>query len=329
MTGVYIPTATEADWLAARRDGITASEIAVVLGLSPFESPFALYHRKRGDLAEMEDSEALRIGRHLESLVCEMFSDRHPEYGLAGDGRQLYRHPDRPWQLATPDSLVFESASYACCCDASQDPEIACACITDGPVATFEAKTSYTYDEWGEDGTDEIPVHYRCQKLWQMDVMGVTAGYLGCLFVQARKYREYELTLDDDARADLKLMREEAALFYERHLLAGREPDVDWRPATAGALKHLHPDLEDRDVTVTRTLAGQYRAACAAVRKAEQRKALAENRLRARLGNGRRALDPDGQPVATRQVYDVKAHVRKAATVNKIVPAKTAKGDQS
>jgi len=325
MAGILVPTPTEADWLAARRLGITASEIAVVLGLSPFDSPFGLYHRKRGDLAGAEDNMFLRVGRHLESLVCELFSELYPEFALVGDGRQLYRHPDRPWQMATPDSLIFDAGRYECSCGATEDAAVVCSCIPDDvPLATFEAKTSATYDDWGDEGTDEIPVHYRCQKLWQIDAMGVEAGYLACLFLPSRKLRVYEIHLDDDARDDLKLMREEAALFMDR-LRAGREPDADWRPATGEALKRLHPSLQDTDVTIPRTLAGQYRAACAAVKKAEQRKNLAENRIRARLGDGRRVFAPDGQAVATRQVYDVKEHVRKACTVNKLVPARTAK----
>lgn len=317
MTGILIPTPTEADWLTARNGGITASEIAVLMGLSPYESPFALYHRKRGDLAAMEDTISLRVGRHFESLVCEMFSEQHQEFELIGDGRMLYRHPERPWQMATPDRMV---------CDVRFDFDDAVGAVEDyEPYAVFEAKTSATYDDWGEDGTDEIPVHYRCQVLWQMDVMGLGTAYVACLFLHSRKLRVYEITMDADALADLKLMREEAELFMEKHLRAGREPEVDWRPATGEALKKLHPGLQDTSITIPRTLASQYKAACTAVKKAEQRKSLAENRIRVRLGDGRRVLGPDGEAVATRQVYDVKEHVRKACTVNKLVPARTAK----
>ena len=94
--------------------------------------------------------------------------------------------------------------------------------------------------QWGEDGTDEIPVHYRCQVLWQMDVMGVDTAFVACLFIQPWKTRVYELTMDDAATADLKLMREEARDFLDRIDLRD-PPDVDWRPATASALKTPPP----------------------------------------------------------------------------------------
>jgi putative phage-type endonuclease len=313
-----IKTDTEEEWHAARRQGITASEIAVVMGLAPGtqNSPYALYHRKLQLLPEPEDSTAMELGRFLESWVAGRFQDLYPEFFLAGDGRDLFAHRERPWQLATPDKVIFDTA----CTECGQQH---CA-WNNQPVAVLECKTSATRDGWGEDGSDEIPVHYRCQVLWQMDVMGVSTGYVACLFLATRQVRVYEITLDSLAGADLELMRQEAVHFRGR-LETGSPPEVDWTPATAAALKHLHPGLEDREVVISGTLARQYKAACRAVDRADRRKALAVNRIRARLGNGRYVLDRDGQPVATRQVYGVKAHLRKAATVDKLVPAKPPK----
>ena len=49
-TGVLIGTFSPGseEWLAARADGLGGSEVAAVLGLSPFESRFSLWHRKAG-----------------------------------------------------------------------------------------------------------------------------------------------------------------------------------------------------------------------------------------------------------------------------------------
>ena len=90
------------------------------------------------------------------------------------------------------------------------------------PIAVLETKSDASPgDQWGEDGSDEIPVHYRGQVLWQMDVMGVSTAFVACLFIQTWKIRVYELTMDDAAIADLKLMREEARDFLDRIELAG------------------------------------------------------------------------------------------------------------
>jgi len=296
MTGVLIPTPTEAGWLEARRQGITASEVAIVMGLAPDEwaSPFSLYHQKLGDLPAAEDTVAMRVGRHLESLVADLFAEQHPEFIVDGDGRALYAHPARPWQMATPDRLLQESAT---CGIAERD-----GVFEVENVAVLEAKTSATYDGWGEDGSDEIPVHHRCQVLWQMDVMGVTTAFAACLFLPSRTFRVYEITLDADAEHDLKLMREEAEAFWSR-IQREDEPEVDWRSATTSALKTLHPGLEQVDITVGAQLAKSYRAAQRRWKDAEQRKDLMTNRMLQAIGTGRRALDPDGRPVATRSVY--------------------------
>ncbi len=328
MTPVLIPTASGEEWHAARRLGVTASEIAVVMGLSPYSSPYALYWRKLGQLPEPEDTAAMDLGRFLEAWVAGRFQERHPQFEVLGDGRSLFAHGQRDWQLATPDRVLYRSLKNW---DGTREL-----------FAVLECKTSGSYEDWGDDGSGEIPVHYRCQLLWQMDVLGVTTGYVACLFLHSRQVRVYELRMDYFAAEDLKIMRREAARFLARlpeGEIPGVPPDVDWTPATAKALRRLHSSVEDVDVPVSSQLAGWYRAACRNLRKAEQRKALYENRIRAVLGGGRRAVDPGrgGQVVATRQVYDqrridlklLRARYPETAlecvtvsTVDKLVPAK-------
>jgi putative phage-type endonuclease len=316
MTAVLIPTSSEQEWLAARRKGVTASEIAILLGLSPYGSPFALYHQKRGDLPGQEDDLAMAIGRHFEDFVVGQFAELHPEFDLHGDGRTLYAHPDRPWELATPDRLVSEMTF-----EPVNRPELVQEVTR--TVAVLECKTDGGFDGWGEDGSDEVPVHYRCQLLWQMDVMGVGTGYLPCLFMNRRQLRVYELQMDSQAKQDLELMRAEAQNFLWR-IADNDPPGVDWRPATTGALKHLHPDVQDVDVPISSQLAGRYMAACRNLKAAERKRDKYANQIRAVLGSCHRAFDPgrNGQVIARRDVYDVKPYQVKGFHVDKLVPVK-------
>jgi len=314
-------TAPEADWHAARRNGITASEIAVLMGLSPYGSPFELYHRKLGNLPETEDNDAMAIGRHMESWVAAKFAERHPEFTVTGDGRALFAHPDRPWQMATPDRLIEDTAT----CGITERDGI----FEVEHLAVLECKVDAGNPDWGEDGSDQIPVHYRCQVLWQCDVLGVTAWYLALLDWMRRRIRIYRGVIDEAAGADLRIMRAEAEAFLRR-VAAGDPPDVDWRPATTSALKRLHPSLDDTEIRVPMTLARKYQAACTSLKAAEQRKKLAENKLRDRLGSGRRVLDALGRPVARRDVYDLpeKTIIRKATTVDRLVAVKPKEDSQ-
>jgi putative phage-type endonuclease len=323
MTAVLVPTGSDAEWLAARRRGITASEIAIVMGLSPYSSPFKLYHQKLGALPDDDDQAVFERGRVLEPYIAEKFGKLHPEFAILGDGRSLYAHPDRLWQLATPDRMVNETGETdACTCGADLQMhyghEPRCGQELLGPVAVLECKTDGGSDEWGEPGTDEIPVHYRCQALWQMDVMGVAAAHVACLRIRDWRILEYQVahaegcgpgrnmlaypSLACPACDDIALMRGEARDFLDR-IDSKQEPDVDWRPATGQAIRGLHPAAGEADVPVGRRLAIQYRAAVRRFEQAERRKDEMTNRVLVAIGDGRRAVDErSGEAIATRSV---------------------------
>lgn len=296
MTAVLIPASSEAEWLQARRQGVTASEIAVVMGLAPEShgSAYKLYHQKLGILPPGEDAPELERGRVLEPYIAEKFAALHPEFTVGGDGRTLFAHPDRPWQLATPDRFACEILCGSC-------GQPGCP-YTSGPLAVVECKSDGGSDEWGEPGTDEIPVHYRCQALWQMRVMGVDLAYVACLRIRQWDIRVYEISLDADALDDLQLMEREARDFLDR-IDTLDPPDVDWRPATTGALKTLHAEVEDREVLISRRLAISYRAAVRRHKEAERRKDEMTNRVLAAMGTAKHAVEQGtGLPLASRSV---------------------------
>jgi putative phage-type endonuclease len=75
MTAVELLPPSEAvpaneRWHELRRAGITASEIAVVMGLSPYDSPFNLYWSKVNDW-QWEGNEFTRAGQHLEDAIAQ------------------------------------------------------------------------------------------------------------------------------------------------------------------------------------------------------------------------------------------------------------------
>jgi putative phage-type endonuclease len=328
-----IKTSSEAEWLEARRQGVTASEIAVLMGLSPWSSPYKLHHQKLGILPGDDLSAAMERGQVLEPYIAGRFRAAHQEYDVRGSGRELYAHSERPWQLATPDQLAFERQLCASC-DAGLPMGCTCESELGSPVALAEYKTASSMDEWGEPGTDEIPVYYRAQVLWQMDVMGVLCVHVTVLDVPRWEIREYVIEHapycdivtgqpapgECDVCRDLEVMRTEALLFIDG---VDREqpPDVDWRPATIGALKQLHPSVTDETAEIGTQLADRYEAAARNAKHWEQRKRLYEAQIREAAGSARRVVraGPGQVPVARRDVYEVKAHQRKASTVDKLV----------
>jgi putative phage-type endonuclease len=279
-------------WYAARRTGISASEIAAVVGLSPWVSPFDLWWEKHSGEQSQGENRGMRRGRRYEALILEDFAEEHPEFHV---GQSLtLRSVDRPWQFATPDAIVYEAGESVL------------------PIAAVEAKTGQRW-EWGDPGTDDIPVHYRCQVLWQMDVLGVDTVYVPALF--GDQYAEYVVHRDE---GDLAILRDAAVRFLD-DVATGRQPDIDAHTATGRRLKKLHPSIEPGEIEIPKTLVSQYQAAKRLQKAAEERVRLAEHRIRHLLGPHAIAT-VDGRKVASRSVYDVAPRTQEVAgfTVNRL-----------
>lgn len=302
----------DAAWLAARRRGIGASEIAAVLGINPpeWDSPFSLWWKKTDPSWDDPDSDRFRVARRLEPVVVDEWRDR---YGQAWDvwPGGLYRHAEHEWMLATPDRLLTPSeATHEPGCRAGTtyvDEEsgaemvVLCSCLPDDPDRPdelLECKTSGSYDGWGEEGTDDIPPHYLAQARWQRLVMDVARVRVAVMFLPACKLREYVIEPDPD---DEKLMQAAGAQFMTS-LAEGDPPAPDWTPATTRTLKRLHPKVEEVDVEVPAELRDRYLGAIRNETAASRARKQAENELRDRIGDGWRAVC-DGKRVATRSVF--------------------------
>lgn len=266
-------------WLAARREGIGASEIAAVLGISPWESPFSLYWRKREGW-ETEASDEMATGTRLEPAIAEWWHDTSGNgdaASLAPAG--LYRSADRPWQMATPDRLIVNRSGRI--------------------LSLLECKWTGSWDGWGQYDID-VPVHYRAQCLQQADVMGVGEVHVAVLGPSGfRRYVVYR----DEGDADVRLIRARGAAWWAG-FTAGIEPDIDSHTQTLAVVRRLHPDITEDEVTVTAATADGYRRAQALCARVKATKDKYAARLRREMAGARVALDQDGRKVASRSVND-------------------------
>jgi putative phage-type endonuclease len=316
------PGADEATWLKARQAGIGASEIAAVLGISPYASPFSLYWAKVHGW-EIEDTGDMEAGRRMESAIADWAADRidpHGQFVIHPAG--LYGSSERPWQIATPDRLICDTQLHDD--PFPDDPTYQHEHPTCNVVAVLECKHPYSWDGFGEDGTDEIPVYFRTQLLQQMDVMEVGEGYLAAY--SGHELRVYHLRRDDK---DIAVMRAAGGAFWQR-LQDGIVPGVDEHQATAVALRRLHPTVEDFDVQVPLDLAEGYRRARALKVRAAAVVDRYEARIRVAIGDGRRAMYGK-QLVASRSVYDQSGDTAELGaldgdwpTVNRLNPGRSA-----
>ncbi len=93
------------EWHDLRSRGIGGSEVAAILGLSPWQSQFSLWHSKRAGWAT-EPNDEMRWGTALEPALIRWWYDTHPgsrPYGVRGGS---YRHRSASWRLANPDDVA-------------------------------------------------------------------------------------------------------------------------------------------------------------------------------------------------------------------------------
>lgn len=266
LLGQYTPGTEE--WERARAGlCITATEIAAVMGLSPWSNPFVLWHKKSGlPVPPFVVTPQVEWGNRLESAVAQKFADEHPEIDLSETG--TWRHRDRDWQRATPDRVAADRL--------------------------LEVKTSPTGEGW-ENG---VPLHYYCQIQWQLDTLGLDLCHVAVL-ISGHDYREYVVEYDE---ADAKTMREQAIRFLDavRH---GQRPDIDDSAETYSTLRRRADRFDDIDVEIPGPIASRYEVTHQQLKASETEHQHAKSLLLDALGNGRNAMHL-GRRIAYRTAHE-------------------------
>jgi putative phage-type endonuclease len=296
------------EWLAARRAGVTATDIVTICGLSHRDSVYSLFWRKMQQAPEVEDNDRFRLGRELEPYVAARWLEDNDRWRIDMESGALYRHSERTWQMATLDYL-----------------------LSDG---VLELKTWADADK--SSWQDAPPAQVRAQVLWQMDVMDVAVGHVGVVFLPSGEFRSY--TIEHDQRCghdhedicavcnDLELMRAAGEEFMARLRLELPPPDPDASAATLAAVRARFTRQPDKEAAIDPDLWDAYNCLLNDIASMQDDKRYQESRIREQMGEAT-LVTVDGQPVARRVIVDaqVKAHTRHQDYLRRIEP----KGDDS
>lgn len=193
-------------WLAARRSGLGASEVAAVLGLSPWSTPYKVWAEKVATVPPVEKStEPIEWGHAAESMIARRVGVRHPELGRVEPSPGLLAHDEVPIVLATLDRLLVPRRSPR----------------GSAPTAPLEIK-NIGLPMWRHAWVDGFPpVYYVIQVQVQLAVTGLPYGYLAVL-VGGQMMPEPILIERDDAVIAALLVY--AAEWWERHVIGGERP---------------------------------------------------------------------------------------------------------
>lgn len=217
-----------------RRHFLGGSDIAAVMGLSPWKTPVQLWLEKTGRIQEDAPDKArqrrLDRGKKLEPHIVDMAVDRLIEAGHTVEivrRNERYQHPEYPFLRAEID---FEA-------------------IIDGEHMNGDCKSAHGFarGKWGDEGTDEVPIEYATQFMHGLMVTGRRCCLVAALvgLDDVALYWIYR----DDAIIDGMLAKE--LRFWNECVVGGERPDV----LDFSDIKALYPSDNGQAIEATEDIA--------------------------------------------------------------------------
>ena len=160
MSYTIIRPRARAEWLKHRESGIGSSEVATIIGLNPWETPYQLWRRKIGLDAPKNETFAMKAGHYLEDAVAQFWHDETGQTIIkqsAGDW--LIVNKERPYMRVSPDRTFWLGESRS-----QKDKGV------------LECKTTQMAID-----SDDIPKHWFTQLQYQLGVAELEHGSLAWL----------------------------------------------------------------------------------------------------------------------------------------------------
>lgn len=270
--------ATEDEWLAERAKGIGASDAPIVLGISPYKTPYQLWSEKVGliEPPDYSDREWIEWGHRLEPIIAKAYAERSgrridpwPQFGIV-------RHKTFDWMACTPDAVQWgQPAGFG-----TMEPSLG--------MLQVKAVGGYFAAEWKE----TPPLHYQVQLQHELEVTDCAWGTLAAL-IGGQKLLWFDFARNDKFIA---AMLEQEAEFWRR-VEEEDPPEVDESPETTKILQQLHPQDNGESIALPPAAVvwdEQLDVTKEQLKELDGQKRLLENRLRAAIGDATFGCLPDG-----------------------------------
>lgn len=212
------------EFVERRRHGIGGSDIAAIIGLSKYRTALDVYLQKRG-LTESDDDARKEMGRYMEAPILQWYIDSQKVEPIARS--EFVRHPEHDFLLGNIDMEVRNEHGDEWGADAKN--------------VHFRA-----VGEWGDEGSDEMPLdalfqahHYMFLKpRWsKIDFVVLRGGFW--------PPRIYTVRRDDELYAALVLSR--LIAFWTQHVIPGIPPTPDFADEkTIASIKALYVPIDEK-----------------------------------------------------------------------------------
>ncbi|NCB05288.1 MAG: recombinase, partial [Clostridia bacterium] len=206
------------EWLAARKDGLGASDAPAFLGISPWKTNVRLWEEKCGLVVpeDIGNNPYVKYGNDAEPLLREFFALDHPEYEVSFTPFKIVRHGELTFITCTPDGELLERST--------------------GRRGGLEVKTTeiLSASGWAR-WKDRIPDEYYaqvCQQMlatgWEFVELLVQIRFTTADGNDRKETRHYKIERAD-ALEDIALIQREAVPFW-RCVEQRRKPNLKLPP---------------------------------------------------------------------------------------------------
>lgn len=220
---------TKEEFALRRRSGIGGSDMARLIGLSPWGGRFNVWQDKIETGPAVDNPTVrMRIGTELEDLAARMYEEE--------TGRKVCRL-DVQLKAKDPDDCRIGNVDRLCFCEDGRKPWTPKRGVrTD---RALEIKTSSDLSEW-----EVVPDYYMAQIQHYMGLMPTVRVFdVPVLFLAKGTFRIY--TVERDERA-IEVMKEVANDFWKRYVLTKTPPP----PSTEEEAKARYPSHSEGKVAV-------------------------------------------------------------------------------
>lgn len=251
-------------WLDARRLGIGGSDVAAIIGVSPWASPSEIWLEKtgRGLADSLDNNPTVQFGNMMEQHIGDWFHDTHPNI-LVRRLNAICQKLDKPHAQA---SLDFE------CKDEN------------GVWGILEIKTARSQAMWN----DGVPAYYMTQVQHYMYVTNRPYAWFAVFFRDSCQFGAYYVERDD---AYIDVIEAAVDKFWEDNVIENVPPEkIVGTTNEAKALMKIvgmptGSHFKKRTDPQTADLIERYKDAVARAKAADDDKTKYGNQLRTLIGS--------------------------------------------
>lgn len=223
------------------------SDIAAVMGLSPWATPVELWMQKTGRAPkEAPDQQRQRMydrGHKLEPFIRDMVVSKLQDQGVAVKVlaiNQRYQDAEHPFLACEID---FEL-------ELTGEVEIGgqvYALEREAVNADAKSVSGFARKKWGMDSNEDVPIEYAAQFMHGLGIRGRRL----CLVAALRSFDDVDIYWTVRDEETIAAMREKAVMFWHDCVLADVAPD----PFTFSDIKLLFPTDNGKSIEATPEIA--------------------------------------------------------------------------